>query len=72
MSNKNDKNNLREATRHYSEDIESSLLKGELKGFKKFEVNKKCDISTGTILMEIHIVIKTNDIETLKKLGYLE
>lgn len=71
MGEKN-KNNLKEATKRFCEDIEASLSKGELKGFKKFEVSKKCDIATGVVMLEIHITLKTNDIETLKRLGYLE
>lgn len=71
MGEKN-KNDLKEATRRFSDDIEASLAKGKLEGFKKFEVSKKCDVATGVVMLEIHITVKANDIDTLKKLGYLE
>lgn len=70
MGEKN-KTDLKEATKRFSADIEASLAKGKLEGFKKFEVSKKCDVATGVVMLEIHITVKTNDVDTLKKLGYL-
>ncbi|WP_294063910.1 hypothetical protein [uncultured Fusobacterium sp.] len=70
MGEKN-KTDLKEATKRFSDDIEASLAKGKLEGFKKFEVSKKCDVATGVVMLEIHITVKTNDVDTLKKLGYL-
>lgn len=63
---------IKEATQKYCAYIENSLYRGELNGFRKFEMNKKCDAFLGVNTLEIRISIKVNDISMLKKLGFLK